>query len=251
MAVTLTVDELGDALRLPTPLPASQAGVVGRLLGVGTAIVAEYLEGTTYENLTDVENEAAIRIAGFLLRNDPARNRRFSDTLADSGALSILSPFRVQRALAIDGTAAEQHRIAPQEEAMVQTPPRGVKLYTIDFANPGVLYNDLAAMTGAELVAAGTEVTANVIKRVSWAGPVQCWRQVFEYTRTVDFQWLVVAIPNDAIPSHYQVRKSSPLYPFNEGVWPSGTIQLVAPGLKAAELFPLAASLTPPISGRR
>ena len=216
--------ELAAALRLgdgATALEAPLASIIARLNGAAGVIVDEYADSAP----AAVKDEATIRIAGYLYDNDGSRNRRFADVLANSGALSVLSPFRMQRALALDETVAEQDRDMP-EEAMVQTPPpRGVKLYTIDFANPGALYNDIAAMTGAELVAAGAEALANVERGVSLGGPVQCWRQVFEYTRSVDFQWLAVAIPNDAIPSHYQIRLASPLYPFNEGVWPSSTIQ--------------------------
>ena len=104
MAVTLTVQELAAALRIAgsgTTLGDTLAGIVGRLLGTATAMVLEYAPDADNE---DVQNEAVIRIAAYLHDNDAARNRRFSDVLALSGAASILSIFRVQRALAIDGT---------------------------------------------------------------------------------------------------------------------------------------------------
>ena len=106
MAVTLTDIELSQAIGVQvddTPLESPLAGIVGRLLGVGTAIVTEYLPDTTGADYEHLHNEGVIRIGGWLYRNDPSRNRSFADVLERSGALSLLSPFRVQRALAIDG----------------------------------------------------------------------------------------------------------------------------------------------------
>ena len=65
---------------------------MGSLLGAATAMVEEYAGAAP----AVVQNEAVIRIAGYLHDNDPARNRRFSDVLALSGAVSILAMFRVQ-----------------------------------------------------------------------------------------------------------------------------------------------------------
>ena len=106
MAVTLTVQELATALRIAgtgTVLGETLAGIVGRLLGTASAMVLEYAPDADNE---DVQNEAVIRIAAYLHDNDAARNRRFSDVLALSGAASILAMFRVQRAVAIDGSGA-------------------------------------------------------------------------------------------------------------------------------------------------
>ena len=104
MAVTLSILELAIALRVAgsgTTLGDTLAGIVGRLLGTASAIVLEYAPDLDND---DVQNEAVIRIAAYLHDNDAARNRRFSDVLALSGAASILSMFRVQRAVAIDGS---------------------------------------------------------------------------------------------------------------------------------------------------
>ena len=102
MAVTLTVDDLALALRLSdgvTALDAPTAAIVGRLLGASSAMVMEYAEAAP----DIVHDEAAIRASGWLFDNDGARNRRFSDVLAFSGAQSILSMFRISRALSLDG----------------------------------------------------------------------------------------------------------------------------------------------------
>ena len=97
MAVTLTADELASAIRITLPLNVVLAVRVGSLLGAATAMVQEYAG----EAPDAVHNEAVIRVAGYLHDNDPARNRRFADVLALSGAVSILAIFRVQRAIAI------------------------------------------------------------------------------------------------------------------------------------------------------
>ena len=109
MVVTLTDVELAQALRIVVdddPLESPIAAVVGRLLGASTAMVEEYLPEQDDKDLSYVHNEAAIRASGYLYNNAPSRNRRFADVLANSGALSILSPFRIQRALSVDGTNA-------------------------------------------------------------------------------------------------------------------------------------------------
>ena len=97
MAVTLTADELASAIRITLPLNVTLAARVGSLLGAATAMVEEYAGAAP----AVVQNEAVIRVAGYMHDNDPARNRRFSDVLALSGAASILAMFRVQRAIAI------------------------------------------------------------------------------------------------------------------------------------------------------
>ena len=105
MAVTLTVLELSAALRIgdgATALDAPISAIMNRLLGAATAMVEEYAADAPEA----VQNEAAVRAASYLYDNDGARNRRFSDVLAFSGAISILSPFRIQRAMSLDDVAA-------------------------------------------------------------------------------------------------------------------------------------------------
>ena len=97
MAVTLTADQLASAIRITLPLNTTLAARVESLLGAATAMVQEYAG----EAPSAVQNEAVIRVCGYMHDNDPARNRRFSDVLALSGAASILAMFRVQRAIAI------------------------------------------------------------------------------------------------------------------------------------------------------
>ena len=97
MAVKLSVDELASAIRITLPLNVTLAARLESLLEAATAMVQEYAGAAP----TEVQNEAVIRICGYMHDNDPARNRRFSDVLAVSGAAGILGMFRVQRAIAI------------------------------------------------------------------------------------------------------------------------------------------------------
>ena len=104
MAVTITALELAAALRIgdgTTALIEPQASILNRLLGAATAMIGEYVPDL---DNPDVENEAVVRVAGYLYDSSPVGNRRFADVLALSGAQGILAPFRVQRALALDGT---------------------------------------------------------------------------------------------------------------------------------------------------
>ena len=106
MAITISVLEVANDIGIGdgvTPLPAPIAGKVGRCFGAASAMVLEYLPDTPTSYHDYLHNEAAIRAAGYLYDNDGSRNRRFSDVLAMSGALSVLRGSRVLRATALDG----------------------------------------------------------------------------------------------------------------------------------------------------
>ena len=105
MPVTITPLQLAYELRLGdgvTPLVEPLASTVGQRLGAASAMVLEY----TPDAPDYAVNEAVIRASAYLQDNDGARNRRFTDVLAFSGALSILSSFRVHRALSLEDVAA-------------------------------------------------------------------------------------------------------------------------------------------------
>lgn len=82
-----------------------------RLLGYATAAVSRYL-GDAYDDVpADVVNEAVVRLAGYSF-DAPyyARVNAYAGTSAmrNSGAASVLSPFRVHRAGSaevVDGTS--------------------------------------------------------------------------------------------------------------------------------------------------
>lgn len=104
MAVTLTAAELATALEAHPALAA-------RLLATSTALVERYAPGAPEA----VQNEAVIRMAGWLIET-PAGGIR-SETIGDvrtgfeagrslgalrhSGAMGLLSPWKVRRAGAI------------------------------------------------------------------------------------------------------------------------------------------------------
>ena len=110
MAVTITAVELANDIGIGdgvTPLPAPIAGKIGRCLGAASAMVLSYLPDTAASYHNPVHNEAVIRAAGYLYGNDGSRNRRFSDVLEFSGALSVLRPQRVLRAVALEESDGE------------------------------------------------------------------------------------------------------------------------------------------------
>ena len=104
MAVTLTPSELAEALSV-------DATLASRLLAVAVALVEQYAPGAP----AAVQNEAAIRLAGWL-RETPAGGIRSETTgdvrtsfdgaramgaLRHSGAMGLLTTWRTRRAGAI------------------------------------------------------------------------------------------------------------------------------------------------------
>ena len=92
MAVTLDVDALRTALRLGDT--AEEAQEVQRLLAYSSEAVTRHAPGAP-----DVaHSESCIRVAGYLADMPNAgRFAAFADVLRNSGALSILAPYRVHR----------------------------------------------------------------------------------------------------------------------------------------------------------
>ena len=100
MAVTITAADLATAIRQP-------AEVAARLLAVVTELVENYAEHAP----ESIQNEAAIRAAGFLAQH-PADGRRSTtvgavssswaathiSALRHSGATALLSPWKIRRA---------------------------------------------------------------------------------------------------------------------------------------------------------
>ena len=98
MAVTLTVAELAAAIRLGSS--AEETDQATRLLAyVATAVTKHAPDAPDV-----VQNEAAIRLAGYLFDQPNAgRGVGYADALRNSGAAAILLPYRVHRA----GSTAE------------------------------------------------------------------------------------------------------------------------------------------------
>ena len=101
MAVTLTIEVLAHAMRItPSPtttLTAEQTVTVTRLLSSTSAMVENYAADAPEA----VANESVIRLAGWLHDTPPGRQN--ADALGLSGARSMLGPWRLRRALGIEG----------------------------------------------------------------------------------------------------------------------------------------------------
>ena len=105
MAVTITVIELLAALRLgDTDEEVAQAT---RLLAYATTAVTKHAPNAPAEIL----NESVVRLAGYLF-DQPfvGRGSVYSNSIRNSGASSILLPYRIHRAGAVGGAIA-----APQD----------------------------------------------------------------------------------------------------------------------------------------
>ena len=94
MAVTLSVPALLAALRLGDTTAEVEQGT--RLLAYATAAVEKHVP----ENLPPaIANEACVRLAGYLFDQPfSSRGAVFSNAGRNSGAWSILLPYRIHRA---------------------------------------------------------------------------------------------------------------------------------------------------------
>ena len=96
MAVTLSVQELAVGLRISADpaasVPEPQLGILTRLLAVATALVEGRAPGADAET----QNEAAIRICGWLY-DKPTHNRTGGiSAFHESGAAALLAPHAVR-----------------------------------------------------------------------------------------------------------------------------------------------------------
>ena len=111
MALTLTQAQLSAAIRLGDN--AEEVAEATRLLAFVTEAISRHL-GAAYEAAPEViVNEAAIRLAGYLFDQPNAgRGLSFANAGRNSGAWTILLPYRVHRA----GTTGDA--VAAAQEAM-------------------------------------------------------------------------------------------------------------------------------------
>ena len=101
MAVTITAIELAAAMRIgdgSTALVEPQASVISRLLASATTIVERYAPNAP----TAIQNEAVVRVAGYLYDAPPGASARTASAMRDSGAMALLSPWRIIRAVAVE-----------------------------------------------------------------------------------------------------------------------------------------------------
>ena len=122
MAVSLTAAALRGALRLGDS--AEETAEATRLLAYSTAAVTKHAPRAP----DVVHNEAAIRLAGYLFDAPNAgRGAAFADTLRNSGALSVLAPYRTHRA----GSTGATTTPAPAPAGLRQT---GIEAVTVTAA---------------------------------------------------------------------------------------------------------------------
>lgn len=99
MAVTLTVEELAQELRVSTGtarLPEPLAGIMSRLLGACSEMVENYAPLAP----DSVHNRACVRLAGYEYLASPTSNR-FRNGFQNSGTQALLARYRVARAVAV------------------------------------------------------------------------------------------------------------------------------------------------------
>ena len=93
MAVTLTVAELAAAIRLGDT--AEETAQATRLLTTATELVTKHAPDAP----DAIQNEAAIRVAGYLFdMPQAAQGSGFGDVLRTAGALALLFQWRTHRA---------------------------------------------------------------------------------------------------------------------------------------------------------
>lgn len=192
-----------------------------RVADVAVALVEAYAPAAPEA----VKLEAAFRVAGWLL-DSPASNLAAEEVgqqsatyapgqrgaLRHSGAMSILSPWKVRRAGAVGGGATAPRTPPPTP---VPTPPPTpedtmptVRFYLVDFEAGVSGFPELAGWDAARWVSAGAEVAAPPTARaVSVAAPVMCHQRRFTATEKpgIQFRWAAVAVPSGtAAPSHFR-----------------------------------------------
>ena len=160
MAINITVAELLSALRMGAS--TEETAEATRLLGYATQTISDYL-GTAYEGTaSEITNEAAVRLAGYLFDQPYAsRGTSFAASLANSGAGSILLPYRVHRA----GSVAEAASLAVASGS-VGNPVIGLSIIGND------LIVEFADGTTADVPLPAAVFLGNPVVNLSLAGTV-------------------------------------------------------------------------------
>lgn len=104
--MALTLDQLAAEMRLDTPVEEPTAGILTRLMGVGSALVD--LHGS--EAPDAVQDEAVIRLCAYLYdQPESPSGTRYATAWRNSGAASLVGPW-VNRSAAVltpfDGDSA-------------------------------------------------------------------------------------------------------------------------------------------------
>ena len=99
MAVTITVAQLSEALRLTVsgaPEPPA-LGIITRQLATAAALVNQRAPAAD----SDTQNEAVVRLVGWLYDQPASGIRTVQGAWSHSGAASLLAPYVVRRAEAV------------------------------------------------------------------------------------------------------------------------------------------------------
>lgn len=163
MAVTLTVAELRSAMRLGNSVDETTEAT--RLLAYATEAISRHL-GTAYAGAPEaVVNEAAIRLGSYLFdQPSTSRGPGYSNAIRNSGAATILLPYRLHTAGSI-GAATE----AATEAGSADNPVTNVSVnaaagtLTVSFADGTTATHPLpAGMGGLDQAAVDARIQAGV-----------------------------------------------------------------------------------------
>ena len=128
MAVTLT--QLTTALRASDDVTTQNE--LMRLQGVSEALVSTYLRGANCPQA--IQDEAVIRLAGYLFDAPAAGTAAYANAGRNSGAWSLLAPHRIHRAGSIESAVSTAVAEASADNPVTNVTVSGTTL-TVTFAN--------------------------------------------------------------------------------------------------------------------
>ena len=144
MAVTLTVTELLAALRLGSG--TEETAEATRLLAYASGAVAKYAPDAP----DTAHNEAVIRVAGYLFDQPfTSRDSAYANALRNSGAASILLPYRIHRAGSVSNAVADAVASGTANNPVIFVGLTGRTLCVM-YANGTAVEIELPAATGVD-----------------------------------------------------------------------------------------------------
>ena len=182
MAITLTIAELADALRLGSS--PEELAQVTRLHAYGGEAVIKHASGAT----DAAHNEALIRLAAYLYDQPTVtRGDGFSNAIRSSGAARILLPYRIHRA----GTTAEAESMA-MATGTVDNPVTNVTILasvlTVHYADGTTTQLDLPAGGGG-----GLPTGSSVRDSLRWNVGTSAWEA---YSTEDDWYFALTSTPD-------------------------------------------------------
>ena len=101
--MALTVAQLGEAMRLDSPLPAPISTIVTRLLAVGNARVDKLADDAPEE----VKDQAIVQFVAYCYDSPHAGSRmNYAAAWRNSGAASIVAPWVARRGVLVEDAGA-------------------------------------------------------------------------------------------------------------------------------------------------